>query len=532
MELSVKSISDEKQEWEKAGISLPDYDYEQVRKNTLERPVWLHFGPGNIFRGFIGSIADKLIASGDMDTGIVAMSNFDGEIIDKIYKPFDMLTLSVGLRSDGNSEKRVLAGIGNAIKADEDSKEQLKKIATSESLQLISFTITEKGYAVKDMSGEFLPGTEKDIKNGPGLAETAMGIVAELLYYRFSENKCPVAVVSMDNCSQNGSKLKNAVLTMAKGWLENGFVSEEFISYVNDESKVTFPWSMIDKITPRPADEVAEELEKLGVINMNPIVTKKNTYIAPFVNAEIPEYLVIEDSFPNGRPPLEKAGVYMTDRDTVNKAETMKVTTCLNPLHTALAVCGCLLGFTKISDEMMDEDLKNLVYALGQEGLKVVVNPGIIKPEEFLNEVLTERLPNPFMPDTPQRIATDTSQKLVIRYGETIKSYMKEGKLSDLKIIPFVIAAWFRYLIGVDDEGREMELSPDPLMDVLAPLVKDIKLGQKVDDNSGINYILSKEELFGVNLLEAESMSQKIIGYLNEMLEGPGAVRTTLKKVI
>ena len=240
---------------------------------------------------------------------------------------------------------------------------------------------------------------------------------------------------------------------------------------------------------------------------------------------------MIEDSFPNGRPPLEKAGVYMTDRDTVNKAETMKVTTCLNPLHTALAVCGCLLGFNKISDEMKDDDLKNLVYALGQEGLKVVVNPGIIKPEDFINEVLTERLPNPFMPETPQRIATDTSQKLVIRYGETIKAYLKEGKLDDLKIIPFVIAAWLRYLMGVDDEGREMTLSSDPLLDDLTPLVAGIKLGQKIDDVSGINYILSKEELFGVNLLEQENMVQKIMGYLNDMIEGPGAVRRTLKKL-
>ena len=85
---------------------------------------------------------------------------------------------------------------------------------------------------------------------------------------------------------------------------------------------------------------------------MDPITTSRGTFIAPFVNAEIPQYLVIEDIFPEGRPPLEEAGVYMTDRDTVNKVEKMKVTTCLNPLHTALAVFGCLLGDKKISDEM------------------------------------------------------------------------------------------------------------------------------------------------------------------------------------
>ena len=68
---------------------------------------------------------------------------------------------------------------------------------------------------------------------------------------------------------------------------------------------------------------------------MDVIVTGKKTYTAGFVNSEKPQYLVIEDRFPNGRPPLEKVGVYMTDRDTVNNTERMKVTTCLNPLHTS-----------------------------------------------------------------------------------------------------------------------------------------------------------------------------------------------------
>ena len=101
----------------------------------------------------------------------------------------------------------------------------------------------------------------------------------------------------------------------------------DFIDYVSDEKRVAFPWSMIDKITPRPAKVVEEALEADGIENMAPIVTGRNTFIAPFVNAERPQYLVIEDDFPNGRPALEKAGVYMTDRDTVNCTERMKVTT-------------------------------------------------------------------------------------------------------------------------------------------------------------------------------------------------------------
>ena len=94
--------------------------------------------------------------------------------------------------------------------------------------------------------------------------------------------------------------------------------------------------------------------------------------------------LVIEDSFPSGRPQLEKAGLYFTDRTTVDKVEKMKVCTCLNPLHTSLAVFGCLLGYTLISKEMQDEELVKLVETIGyKEGLPVVINPGILDPKEF-----------------------------------------------------------------------------------------------------------------------------------------------------
>ena len=243
-----------------------------------------------------------------------------------------------------------------------------------------------------------------------------MSMVAALLLERFQNGAYPLAVVSMDNCSHNGEKLQTSVMTVAKAWLEKGFVGQDFIDYLSDETKITFPWSMIDKITPRPHKIVEESLEKDGIEGMTPIVTSKNTFIAAFVNAERPQYLVVEDKFPNGRPALEKAGVYMTDRETVNKTERMKVTTCLNPLHTAMSVYGCMLGYDLICAEMKDEDIVALIKRLGYvEGLPVVVDPKILNPKAFIDEVIEQRLPNPFMPDTPQRIATDTSQKVGIR---------------------------------------------------------------------------------------------------------------------
>ncbi len=532
MKLTLQGIKDDKTAWEAAGIKLPEYDIQAVRENTKKAPQWVHFGAGNIFRGFIAGLADTLIGNGELSTGIVATDCFDGEIIDKIYEPYDMLTLSVGLRSDGNSEKKVTAGIASAIKADENHLKELMEIAAKESLQLISFTITEKGYACTDISGNVLSVIDADITAGPSAPTTAMGVVTAMLLARFKAGGFPIALVSMDNCSQNGQKLKEGVTFVAKKWQKRGFADEGFVDYISDEEKVSFPWSMIDKITPRPDSSIAEELRGLGIEAMDPVITGRHTYIAPFVNAEIPQYLVIEDSFPNGRPVLQNAGVYMTDRDTVNKAEKMKVMTCLNPLHTALAVLGCLLGYTKISDEMQDSDLKNLVYRLGDEGMPVVISPGIIKPEDFIREVLEERLPNPYLPDTPQRIATDTSQKLAIRFGETIRGYNNKGDVDKMQIVPFVIAAWLRYLTGVDDNGNEMQLSPDPMLDVVKSALDGIKLGDKERDMSGVNWILSKEELFGLNILETGNLGEKIKQYLDEMLEGPGAVRAALKKLL
>lgn len=535
MKLTLKGIQD-KAAWEKAGIALPTYDGAAVAENTKKAPVWVHFGAGNIFRIFIGGLADKLLNEGETDKGITCVETFDFDVVDKIYKPFDNLVLAVTLKADGTTDKRVYASLTEAIKAQSDVPAEwnrLKEIFTNPGLQMISFTITEKGYALKGADGNFFPFIVSDIEKGPEHAGSAMAIVCALLNERFKAGAAPLAVVSMDNCSHNGEKLRNSVLTMAGEWLKKGFVTQDFVDYVSDEKRVSFPWTMIDKITPRPAESVAQELEKAGVEDVQPIITSKHTYIAPFVNAEGPQYLVIENNFPNGRPALEKAGVYMTDRETVNNVERMKVTTCLNPLHTGLAVYGCLLGYNKIADEMHDTELVKLVNNIGPvEGMPVVVNPGILSPEAFVKEVIHDRLPNPFMPDTPQRIACDTSQKVGIRYGETIKSYVaKYGDAKKLTAIPLAIAGWCRYLLAVDDNGEAFELSPDPMAAELTAQLAGVEVGKPETYHGQLKPILSNANIFGSDLYK-DGIGDKIEEMFKEELAGKGAVRATLKKYL
>ncbi len=536
MILNNKGISD-RSEWEKKGYLLPEFDRAEMIKNTKEDPVWIHFGAGNIFRAFQANVCQKLLNDGVMKSGLVVCEGYDYEIIEKMYRPHDDLGILATLKSDGTIEKTVVASVGESLTLDPESKEEierLREIFRSDSLQMASFTITEKGYALASASGEILPFVADDFEAGPEKATGYMGKVTSLLYERFKAGRKPLAMVSMDNCSHNGDKLLAAVNAFAAQWSERGLCDKAFVEYVNDKTKVSFPWTMIDKITPRPDKKVEEILEKDGMEELFAIVTSKNTYVAPFVNAEECQYLVIEDMFPNGRPELEKAGIIFTHRETVDKVEKMKVCTCLNPLHTCLAVYGCLLGFTGISDEMKDETLNRMVNLIGyKEGLPVVVDPGVLDPGEFLDDVLTKRIPNPFMPDTPQRIATDTSQKLAIRFGETIKAYAKSGdlKVSDLKLIPLVFAGWLRYLMAVDDDGKIFELSPDPLLPEVRGYVKDIRLGQPDGAVDKIAPVLENSKIWGVDLKQV-GLYDTVAGLFTELIAGPGAVRKTLNKYV
>ena len=527
MKLTLEGIK-EKERWNDIGIKLPEYDVSAVKTVTAENPEWVHFGAGNIFRGFIGSIAQSLLNQDLSKTGIIAVETFDFDIIDKIYAPYDSLTLNVMMDKSSNLDMTVQAGITEGIKSNEYVR--LSEIAENPSLKMISYTITEKGYNIYAPDGDLMGVVKSDIENGANEPKHAMSVTAYMLYKRFKAGKYPLAVVSMDNCSHNGEKLKASVMAIASAWVGNGKVEKEFIDYLNES--VSFPWSMIDKITPRPSDTVLAKLTELGIEDMEPVITSKGTYIAPFVNAEIPQYLVVEDDFPNGRPALDKAGVYMTTRETVNKSETMKVTTCLNPLHTALAVYGCLLGYTTIWEEMNDAELVNLVNKIADEGMKVVINPGIIDPDKFVKEVIEERLPNPNIPDAPQRIATDTSQKVGIRYGETIKSYIKSDTLDvkDLTAIPMAIAGWIRYLVAVDDNGNSFERSADPLIDDLTAKLSGVTLGNPDSINGKLNGILSDKTIFGVDLYEI-GLGEGIENTVKSMLKGNGAVRETLKAI-
>ena len=322
------------------------------------------------------------------------------------------------------------------------------------SLQMVSFTITEKGYSV----------SPADLERGAE-PQLIMGKVTALLYERYQAGALPITVQSMDNCSHNGDKVRSAAMAYAETWVKAGLVPQDFLEYLKDESKVSFPWSMIDKITPRPDAKVQKMLEEDGFEDNYTIITDRHTYTAPFVNAEETEYLVIEDQYTNGRPPLEQGGVLYADRETVDKVEKMKVCTCLNPLHTAMSIYGCLLDYTLISAEMKDEDLCGLITKMGYiEAMPVVAGSRCAQARRLYRRGAEQASAQPLHAGRPPAHRhRPPPRTLSIRFGETIKAYQAKGpEHGRAGPHPPGSGRLRRYLKGVNDAREALRALPRP----------------------------------------------------------------------
>ena len=191
--------------WEAKGYVLPKFDIKDLREKTAKEPTWVHFGGGNIFRAFPAAILNDLLSAGEYDRGVIMAETFDYEIVDKAYTPYDNLSLLVSLKADYQFP----------------DWERLKEVFRAPSLQMISFTITEKGYSFN----------EADLARGLQPV-FALGKVTALLYERWQAGQLPLTVQSMDNCSHNGDTVKTGVLAYASRWVADGLVPKAFLDYL------------------------------------------------------------------------------------------------------------------------------------------------------------------------------------------------------------------------------------------------------------------------------------------------------------
>ena len=529
MKLSLESL-DKRLKFKWQGYRLPTYDIAAMRAKTKAEPTWLHIGSGNIFRAFPAVLSQRMLTAGLTDTGIICCEAYDEEIIDKVYRPFDELSICVTLYADGKLKKEVVASVAESIKMSTET-DRLREVFCAPSLQMVSMTITEKAYALRDSAKQFYPEVKADMANGPEGCQSLMGKLACLCLRRMHACGAPLALVSMDNCADNGHRLQRAMFAIINAWHQKDLITEEEYTYLT--TQISFPLTMIDKITPFPNPTIADVLREDGLEDVNLIVTEKGSKDSCYVNTESPQYLLIENLFPNGHPPLEQLGIIFTSGSIVEKSMEMKACSTLNPMDTAMAAYGSLLGYETISSEMSDEDIVTFITNLSNvECMPLGADPGVLDPTEFIHEILTVRYPNPYLNDTPARIMTDTSQKVGTRYGQILSNYYNSSapmdRVTHLSYIPLAIAGWLRYLIGVDDNGNPMQLSPDPLLPSLQKQLEGITLGSTATEEQ-LYPILSDRTIFMVNLFEV-GCGERVVEYFNELIAGPGAVRATLHR--
>lgn len=313
MELNLTSLA-EKDAFEQAGIALPAFDVEKMQKAARTNPRWIHLGPGNIFRVFPARIAHDLLANGE-HWPVTAVVGMDPAELDLQLGAHDLMTLSVTLHPDGVQELSVIAGIGEGLAwAREEDFARLREIIGSGAVTLLSLTVTEKGYSIHDSKGEISDAVRQAMVSDPAsFHDNTMANLAGLLVARYEAGGAPINLVSFDNFSHNGDKLKDSILTILGGWVENKKIDRDVLDWASDPTKVAFPITVIDKITPQPSPNLAAELAELGFADME-LVSLGRTRLAGFVNTEPTEYLIIEDVLVGEVPDFEKHGVILTSR--------------------------------------------------------------------------------------------------------------------------------------------------------------------------------------------------------------------------
>jgi len=552
--LTREGLQDEAWQRIKADVSVKT-GLDEMVAHTKQVPQWAHIAPSNLFVAEVAPIAQQL------GLGIVGLETHDPQIVDEIYTYHGNLRLRVVMPPKGDNIIQVIGSVADVAYTDPSRIAGWRaalNYAKARSLQLVSITCTEKGYNIENQlaAGDMEMGPDKI-----GHPSHVMAKVAAMAYERFCYTKdAPISFVSLDNCSQNGERLRDSVLKIARAWDKAGLLEGDFVGYLESD-KVGFPLTMIDRITPRPSEAVLHQLTEMGIQDLRLIHTQRDTWAASFVNTELVSYLVIQDLFPNGRPRFEDADlkpcnrvIMAPDAAIVDLVEKMKVGACLNPLHTTLATSGVILGYDSIARMMDDNVLNTWVKRQGyEEALPKVKDPGILVPKTFLDQVVTSRLTNAQLGDTPQRIATDTSQKIAPRYGGTIMAYgVDAGRLT---FIPLAIAMWCRYLAGayegekdgkgnpvyygVADNMQLVKLSTDGGAEN-TNLVRLAQYTSKLDSrkqlteqmvHEALQPILSDEKICGSNLY-SNGVAQKVEIMVFEMLQGQGTVRRTIERYV
>ncbi len=424
-------------------IVRPRYD------RNLTLPGLVHIGVGGFNRSHLAIYLDDLLVRGDSyrwgEFGIGLLPG-DREIHTALAEQ-DFLYGHLMVDSAQESY-RVIGSLVGHFYAPESSEAAIEQL-TSSDCAIVSLTVTEGGYFIENASGRFL-GDHEDVRHdleNPGAPRTWLGYVAEASNHRMRLGRSPFTLLSCDNLQANGEAARTALLSFA------GARSTALQKWI--ETNVSFPNSMVDRITPRTTEENRTAIaNKFGVLDLSPVVSE------PF------RQWVLEDAFIAGRPAWEQVGAQMTTDVASYEKTKMRL---LNGGHSAIGYAAASLGYTTIADAVADPLLHELLEKFMAEVRQTLRElPGI--DLEAYSATIVKRFSNAAIRDQVARICSDGCTKMAKFIVPSLVDLLGGSQFP--RVLPFVIASWLHYLRGHDESGRKLSIS-DPSLAYLQTFLDD-----------------------------------------------------------
>ena len=440
----------------------------QVKKPTYDRanlrPAIVHIGVGGFHRAHLATYVQDLCEQGHRDWAIVGSGVMPGDhAMAEALEPQDCLYALIA-RDGESTDVTIIGSIVGYIHAHPDTDPLIQQIAEV-TTQIVSLTVTEGGYPVDDVSRTYDPDSKV------AGSESAFGIIAAGLELRRSRGHGPVTVLSCDNIMSNGEAARIATLGEAAKH------SDELVEWI--EASVTFPNSMVDRITPATsASDRSWLLAEHGIDDRWPVVAE------PF------RQWVLEDRFGGDRLPLEDLDVIVTN--DVEPYEHMKLR-LLNAGHSCLAYLAALDAKTTVDEAMSSPHIRSFVQAFLDDEAKPVVAPVAGIDLDVYVESLISRFSNPSIGDQISRLCLDGSAKFPKFLLPTVRAQLQAN--GPVALSALAVAGWCEYLNGTDRHGGVIELSSDPLLE----RAREHAAASKAEPASFLDFV----EVFGTDLPES-----------------------------
>ena len=444
-----------------ATVARPRYDVAAVRVGVV------HLGVGAFHRAHQAVYLDDRLAAGETQWAICGASLRSPQT-SRALDPQDRL-YALSVRSEAGEDLHVIGALRQLVGAGE----ALLAAMSDPAVRIVTLTVTEKGYchdpAARQLD-ELHPDIRHDLAN-PRTPRSAPGFLVEALARRRSAGTAPFAIVSCDNLPSNGVTARAVIARLAQ------LRDADFGRWVSGE--VAFPSTMVDRIVPATTDEDRARIAAgLGVEDAWPVVSE------PF------SQWVIEDRFPSGRPRFEDSGATLVGDVAPFELAKLRL---LNGAHSALAYLGYLAGYETVAEAMADENLAGLVAGLmTQEAAPTLDARATGDLDPYIARLLA-RFRNPALRHRTWQIAMDGSQKLPQRLLETARARLAAGQ--PIERLALGVAAWMRYVVGVDEQGRAIDVR-----DPLAARLKAIAERQGLEATRLAPALAAVGEVFGADL--------------------------------